>query len=195
MATSSPVTVPSRTARIPLEHPNTPFLRLARWWSGRRYGALLEPVLATMHNRRVLKSLGLLELTAQRWSSLDPDVRELAELAVSTQIGCSWCIDFGYFLSRNRGMDPAKLGGLADWRASDAYTSLERQVLEYAEAMTATPPSVTDEMVGALRESFTDEQLVELTAMIALENLRSRTNSALGLASQGFKDHCEVPSR
>ena len=195
MATTSPVTVSARTARIPLEHPNTPFVRLARWWSSRRYGAMLEPVLATMHNRRVLTSMGLLELTAPRWSSLDPDVRELAELAVSAQIGCSWCIDFGYFLSHNRGMDPAKLEGLADWRASGAYTSLERHVLEYAEAMTTTPPSVTDEMVEGLRESLTDEQLVELTAMIALENLRSRTNAALGLTSQGFKDHCEVPSR
>ena len=62
---------------------------------------MLEPALATMHNRRVLTSMGLLELTVPRWSSLDPDVRDLAELAVSTQIGCSWCIDFGYFLSRN----------------------------------------------------------------------------------------------
>lgn len=195
MATASPITVPTRTARIPLEHANTPVVRLARWWSRRRYGAMLEPLLATMHNRRVLTSMGLLELTVPRWSSLDPDVRELAELAVSAQIGCSWCIDFGYFLSRNRGMDPAKLEGVADWRASDVYTSLERKVLEYAEAMTTTPPSVTDELVEDLRESLTDEQLVELTAMIALENLRSRTNSALGLTSQGFRDHCEVPRR
>jgi AhpD family alkylhydroperoxidase len=195
MATSSPLTVATSSARIPLEHPSTPLLRLARWWSTRRYGATLEPLLATMHNRRVLTSMGLLELTAPRWSSLDPDVRELAELAVSAQIGCSWCIDFGYFVSRNRGMDPAKLEGVGDWRASHAYTSLERQVLEYAEAMTTTPPTVTDEMVEALRRTLTDEQLVELTAMIALENLRSRTNSALGLTSQGFRDHCEVPTR
>ena len=195
MATMSPVTVSAPTARIPLEHRNTPFVRLARWWSRRRYGAMLEPLLATMHNRKVLTSMGLLELTVPRWSSLDPDVRDLAELAVSAQIGCSWCIDFGYFLSHNRGMDRAKLEGLADWRSSDAYSPLERQVLGFAEAMTTTPPTVTDEMVEGLRASLTDEQLVELTAMIALENLRSRTNAALGLTSQGFKDHCEVPSR
>ncbi|WP_353511092.1 carboxymuconolactone decarboxylase family protein [Intrasporangium sp.] len=194
MATMSPVTVSAPTARIPLEHRNTPFVRIARWWSRRRYGAMLEPLLATMHNRKVLTSMGLLELTVPRWSSLDPDVRDLAELAVSAQIGCSWCIDFGYFLSHNRGMDRAKLEGLADWRASDAYSPLERQVLGFAEAMTTTPPTVTDEMVEGLRASLTDEQLVELTAMIALENLRSRTNAALGLTSQGFKDHCEVPS-
>ena len=64
----------------------------------------------------------------------------------------------------------------------------------YTEAMTATPPEVTDELVADLREQLADEQLVELTEMISLENLRSRTNSALGLTSQGFKDHCEVPA-
>ena len=60
------------------------------------------------------------------------------------------------------------------WRESDVYTDLERRVLEYAEAMTVTPPEVTDEMVDALRTDLGDEQLVELTALVALENQRSR---------------------
>ena len=46
--------------------------------------------------------------------------------------------------------------------------------MDYAEAMTATPPTVTDEQVERLRRTLTDEQLVELTAMISLENCRSR---------------------
>ena len=61
--------------------------------------------------------------------------------------------------------------------------------------MTATPPTVTDEMVAGLREELDDAQLVELTAMIAAENLFSRTNSALGLTSQGFKDQCDLVKR
>jgi alkylhydroperoxidase family enzyme len=65
-------------------------------------------------------------------------------------------------------------------------------VLEYAEAMTATPPTVTDELVESLRKDLSDEQLVELTALVALENQRSRTNAALGLTSQGFKEFCEL---
>jgi alkylhydroperoxidase family enzyme len=67
--------------------------------------------------------------------------------------------------------------------------------MAYAEAMTATPPEVTDEMVAGLRRSLDDAQLVELTMMISVENSRSRTNSALGLTSQGFRDRCEVPAR
>ena len=78
------------------------------------------------------------------------------------------------------------------WRDSDVFEPLERDVLEYAEAMTATPPEVTDEMAEALRADLGNDAFVELTVMIAVENERSRTNSALGLTSQGFKDHCEL---
>ena len=87
-----------------------------------------------------------------------------------------------------------KLRDVPRWRDSDVYTDLERQVMAYAEAMTATPPSVTDEMVAGLRRELDDAELVELTMMVAVENVRSRFNSALGLTSQGFKDRCEIPA-
>jgi alkylhydroperoxidase family enzyme len=109
-------------------------------------------------------------------------------------IGCSWCVDFGYWISTNRGIDPAKLRDVPRWRDSDLYSDLERQVMTYAEAVTATPPAVTDEMVAALRRQLDDAELVELTMMVAVENVRSRFNNALGLTSQGFTDRCEIPT-
>lgn len=66
--------------------------------------------------------------------------------------------------------------------------------MAYAEAMTATPPEVTDEMVAELRTELSEAELVELTATVALENLRNRNNAALGLTGQGFEDRCEVPA-
>ncbi|MDQ1007011.1 alkylhydroperoxidase family enzyme [Streptomyces sp. V4I23] len=66
--------------------------------------------------------------------------------------------------------------------------------MEYAEAMTANPLEVTDELTGRLLTALGEEAFVELTAMVAVENLRSRINAALGLTSQGFKDHCEIPA-
>jgi alkylhydroperoxidase family enzyme len=47
--------------------------------------------------------------------------------------------------------------------------------------------------VEALREHLDEPQLVELTAIVCLENVRSRFNAAVGLTRQGFKDRCEVP--
>ncbi len=127
-----------------------------------------------------------------RWKGLDPDLKALAVMASSAVVGCSWCMDFGYWENVRRGMDARKIRDVPVWRDSDVYTPLERDVLEYAEAMTATPPDVTDELSGRLRTALGERGFVELTLMVAVENLRSRTNSALGLTSQGFKDQCEA---
>ena len=88
-----------------------------------------------------------------------------------------------------------KISAVPTWRTSSVFTDLERGVLEYAEAMTSTPPTATDDLVAALRSEIGDAALVELTMMIAVENLRSRVNAALGLASQGFSESCRVPLR
>jgi alkylhydroperoxidase family enzyme len=90
-------------------------------------------------------------------------------------------------------VDRCKIEDAPRWRTSDAYTRLERRVPAYAEATTATPPRVTDEMVAELRRSLDDRQLVELTGYVALENFRSRTNAAMGLTADGFRAECAVP--
>ena len=84
-----------------------------------------------------------------------------------------------------------RLEQIARWREAEVYSELERAVIGFAEAMSATPPSVSDRQVDELRQWFDNGQIVELTAMVALENLRSRSNAAMGLTGQGFKDRCE----
>jgi alkylhydroperoxidase family enzyme len=66
--------------------------------------------------------------------------------------------------------------------------------MAYAEAVSLTPPAVTDEMVAALREDLDDAQIVELTMLVAVENQRSRFNTAMGLTAQGFTDRCALPA-
>jgi len=64
--------------------------------------------------------------------------------------------------------------------------------LAYAEAMTVTGQKVTDELFAEVRRHFSEAQVVELTAAVALENFRSKFNVALGVESQGF---CVLPNR
>ncbi|MEU4209584.1 carboxymuconolactone decarboxylase family protein [Streptomyces sp. NPDC026206] len=182
-------------ARIPLDQPRTLLTRLAAWYSRRSYGKVLDPLMALAHNRRVLITDSRFEMSLARWNKLDPGLKDLAVMASAAAIGCSWCMDFGYWESRRRGASHEKLHDVPRWRDSDVYTPLERDVLEYSEAMTATPPVVEDDLVERLRRQLGEAALVELTAMVAVENLRSRINSALGLASQGFKDSCDIPAR
>ena len=79
------------------------------------------------------------------------------------------------------------------WRGSELFTPLERDVLEYAEAMTNTPPTVTDELSARLLEQLGPPAMVELTACVAFANLTTRSNTALGITSQGFSDACDIP--
>ncbi|MGK5637009.1 carboxymuconolactone decarboxylase family protein [Streptomyces sp. URMC 126] len=181
-------------ARIPLNPPATPLTRLVAWYSRRAYGKVLDPLPAMAHHRGVLVATSLFELAVGRWKRLDPGLKALAVMASAASIGCSWCMDFGYWENRRHGMPLEKLRDVPRWRDSDVYTPLERDVMEYAEAMTATPPTVDDALVERLRRRLDDARLVELTQMISVENLRSRTNTALGLTSQGFKDSCDVPA-
>jgi len=181
-------------ARIPLDPPRTLVYRLGEWYSRRAYDTVAEPLAAMGHNPRVLMTDARFETSLARWKRLDPTLKALAEMAAAVMIGCSWCVDFGYWVSHQKGVDPAKLRDVPRWRDSDVYTDLERDVLAYAEAVTATPPAVTDEMVAGLRRHLDDAALVELTMMVAVENVRSRFNSALGLTSQGFKDRCDIPA-
>ena len=182
-------------ARISLDPPRTLSYRLAARFSRRRYGTVLDPVAAVGHNTQVGLAYGLFELQVERWRTLDRGLKDLAVMAAAATIGCSWCMDFGYWESvTNHGVAAEKIHAVPHWRDSDVFSELERLVLGYAEAMTETPPAVTDEMVAQLREHLDEAQLVELTAIVAVENLRSRVNSALGLSSQGFKDRCEIPA-
>ena len=181
-------------ARIPMDIDNRGLVgRGVAWYSRRRFGKVIQPAAVLAHHRGVLLANARLERSVEKsWTVADKTLRCLALMASSAEIGCEWCIDFGYWVSVNQGVDRRKIEDVPRWRSSTAYTDVERQVLEYAEAMTATPPTVTDEMVAGLRAALDDRQVVELTALIALENSRSRINAAMGLQADGFKAECAV---
>ena len=181
------------SARVPLDVPNTLFGKAMVWYSKRTYGDVLDNGLALLHNVPVLKAVIGFEKKVEKWNALDADLKNLAQLASAAVIGCSWCVDFGYYIAHSKGQDVSKFEKALVWRDHpEVFTPVERRVLEYSEAMTATPPTVTDELAAALRQDLGDKAFVELTMMVAVENERSRFNSALGLKSQGFKDTCAV---
>ena len=98
-------------------------------------------------------------------------------------------------LIRHDGLDADRLKHIADFETSDAYSDEERDAIRYADAMTSTPMTVTDEQVATLVDRYGHDGVVELTYQISLENERSRFNHALGITDQGFSsgDTCRVP--
>ncbi len=182
-------------AHVPLEHEVKGVIpRLARLYTTRRFGQMVEPAAAASHHAGVLVAMGALETAAQRgWNKLDPTLRWLAIQEASTQIGCSWCVDYGYYEGMHKGVDPEKVRASTHWRESQCFDERERVVLEYAATATHTPAEVPGELAERLHRHFSDAEIVELAAWVALENFRSRFNAGLGLRSQGFAAQCELP--
>ncbi|WP_030797565.1 carboxymuconolactone decarboxylase family protein [Streptomyces sp. NRRL S-337] len=159
----------------------------------KQLGAVPEPVEVVWHSPKVATSN--LEFSAKlaEWDVADESLKSFAHMAVAAQVGCSWCLDVGYFQAQNQNLDLTKASQVPRWRESEVFTPLERDVLEYAEAMTSTPPTVTDELYAGLLDRLGPAAMVELTAYIAFVNMATRNNIANGVASQGFSEACEVP--
>jgi alkylhydroperoxidase family enzyme len=184
-------------AHVPLqENPSGLIARLATRYTKHRFGQMVEPTAAAAHHAGILVAMGSLETAVQYgWKKLDPTLRWLALQATSMQIGCSWCVDYGYYEGMQSGVDPAKVRAVGSWRSSDLFDERERVVLEYAEAATGTPAEVSDELAARIRAHLSDAEFVELAGWVALENFRSRFNAGLGLRSQGLSDDCAIPTR
>jgi alkylhydroperoxidase family enzyme len=142
------------------------------------------------HNQDVLMDMSAVGRKVRKWDACDEQLKSFAHMAVASRVGCTWCLDFNYFEAHNQDLDLAKAREIPRWRDSDVFTPLEREVLAYAEAMTETEPTVTDEMVASLRRQLGDPALVELTAVIAFANFTTRPNVALGIESDGFAAAC-----
>ena len=142
------------------------------------------------HNQDVLRAMASMGGKVKKWDACGEQLKSFAHMAVAAQVGCSWCLDFNYFEAHNLDLDMDKAREVPRWRESAAFSPLERRVLEYAEAMTLTPPAVSDEMVAQLREELGDAALVELSAVIAFANFTTRPNVALGIESDGFAAAC-----
>ena len=108
------------------------------------------------HNQKVLMSMASAGGKIQKWDACDEQLKSFAHMAVAAQVGCSWCLDFNYFEAHNKELDMDKAREVPRWRESAVFSPLERDVLEYAEAMTVTPPTVTDAMVARLRDELGD---------------------------------------
>src|SRR5689334_4903327 len=183
----------SGTTRIPKAEIKGPFGYLLKRISRKMLGEVPDGAAVMWQNRPVLMAFMGLGRKVEKWDRLDANLKSFAHMAVAAQIGCSFCLDYGYFHAHNAGLDEAKASEVPRWRESTVFTPLERDVMEYAEAMTETPPRVTDALSDGLLEQLGAPALVELTAVVGFANLSARGNTAMGIESQGFSKVCARP--
>ena len=138
------------STRIPQAELTGLYGAVVKRMSRKMFGEVPEPVGVAWHNRKALNLSFSLGRKLQKLDQCDENLKSFAHMATASMIGCSFCLDFGYFHAHNEGLDVTKAREVPRWRESDVFTSLERDVMEYAEAMTQTPPTVTDELSARL---------------------------------------------
>ena len=169
------------------------FIRLFFWKQRRTYGRTLDPSLLWGRLPWVFVSVALLYGALDRRSSLlSPALRSLVTVRVSQINHCAFCVDINSATLAKRGVPMEKIEALATWRDSPLFSAEERLALEYAEAMTVTGAGVGDALRQKVKSQWTDDGIVELTALVAFQNLSSKFNAALDVPSQGF---CMMPAR
>ena len=177
------------TMRIDLKQPTAYpwYLRPFFWSQCRKYGAVLDSALAWARAPRLFLGVALLYgMIDRRSSPIEPALRSLVTVRVSQINWCRVCVDLNTATLLQRGTSRAKVEALEQWRDSELFDERERAVLDYAEDMTFSEREVEEETMKRLKDYFDDDAIVELTGLIAFQNMSSKFNSALGVPAQGF---------
>jgi AhpD family alkylhydroperoxidase len=145
---------------------------------------------------KMMMGMGKFNQAVRKGKSVDERLKNLVELKGAQMIGCEFCVDLGSQICRNSGFSDEELLALARYRQSDLFTEREKLALDYAVAVMRTPVEVTDELFAHVKEHFSNEQLVEITAHLMVVNL-DRFNAAFGIGSAGFSEGmvCVPPDR
>lgn len=163
------------------------YVRLMLALQRRKYGTELESARLWGRLPRSFLALTLLYRTLDRHDSpIEPALRALILVRISQINWCTFCVDLNSATALERAVLPEKLAALESFEGSPLYTEREKAALAYAEAMTDPAHRVDDACFARLRAQFDEDEVLQLTALAAFQNLSSKFNAALGVEPQGF---------
>ena len=159
-------------------------------------GSGMEPIEVWAHQPKMMIAMGKFNQAVRKGKSVEDRLMNMVELQGAQMIGCEYCVDLGSQICRNSGLSDDELLALPRYSQSDLFTNREKLALDYTVAVMHTPVEVGDALFAQTMKHFSDEQLVELTALLTLVNL-DRFNAAFGIGSAGFSDGmvCVPPDR
>lgn len=168
------------------------YLRPFFWNQRRKYGEVLQAALLWARSPKLFLAVALLYGAIDRRSSpIPPMLRSLVTVRVSQLNWCRFCVDLNSATLLKRGAGADKVQALERWRDSELFDERERAALDYAEAMTLSDRGVDDAVFARLKSQFDEDAAIELTALVAFQNMSSKFNSALAVPPQGF---CRIPT-
>jgi AhpD family alkylhydroperoxidase len=169
------------------------YIKPLLWVQKHRYGDVLNSALVWAKTPKLLFAISIFFGILDRKSSPLPGaLRSLILVRVSQLNWCQFCIDANSATVLERGISWEKLEALAEWKISDHFDEQERLALEYAENMTLSHLEVEDDFFKRLGTEFGEIEIVELTALIAFQNMSTKFNNAFQVSPQGL---CKTPNR
>ncbi len=169
------------------------YLRPLFWAQKRKYKHVLKSALLWARIPRLFTAVALFYGALERKNSpLNPVLRSLVIVRVSQINWCHFCIDLNSSILLERAGSMEKASAIENWKESELFDEKEKIALEYAEAITYSDQQVSNELMEKLHLFFDDDTIVELTGLIAFQNLSSKFNSALDVPAQGF---CQIPQK
>lgn len=167
------------------------FVRPFFWRQRQKYGQVLKPGLLWGRSPWLFAAVAILYgVLDRRKSPLNPVLRSLVTVRVSQINWCAFCVDINSNTLLQRAGVQDKVDALDHWQSADCYSHAERLALEYTEAVTRSDIQVTDDLMTRLKQAYHDDHIIELTGLIAFQNLSSKFNAALDVPAQGF---CRLP--
>jgi len=156
----------------------------------------IEPAVIWAVRPKMMMGVGFFQGAVRGGHALDERLKNLVEIKATQMIGCEYCVDLGSQICRNSGLSDEELLAVPRYQGSDLFTDREKAALDYAVGVMRTPVEVSDELFDRTKKHFTDQQIVELTALLTVVNL-DRFNAAFGIGSAGFSEGmvCLTPDR
>jgi alkylhydroperoxidase family enzyme len=163
--------------------------RALRKSTGRKpaHGTGIEPFEIWAHQPKMMAGMAKFDGAVRKGTSVDARIKFLVEAKGAAMIGCEYCLDLGSQIGRAAGFSDDEMLALLRYRDSDLFSDREKVALDYTVAVMRTPVEVTDELFARMKEHFSDEQLVEITALLTVVNLH-RFNAAFDVGSAGFSE-------
>ncbi len=163
------------------------YLKPFFWNQKRKYGQILKPSLVWATIPKIFISLACLYGALDRKKSpLSPELRSIITVRVSQINGCSFCVDINTATLIKRVEIEEKCQQLKHWQQPVQFSPKERAALDYAEHITYSDRHPNDACFSQLQLHFSEQEIIELTALIAFQNMSSKFNSALEIEPQGF---------
>lgn len=126
------------------------------------------------------KAVNFLSAASKHLSSIDAKLRALVELRVSQINGCVFCVDLHIREALAEGESQKRLDSVVVWHESKLFTESERAAFAWAESLTyVSETHAPDAVFEALKEHYTDQQIVDLSFIISTMNMWNRMSVAM----------------